>query len=398
MEKHGKILVVTTPMLLKSYLTTRSKTESLCKPLEIEDYVPQAVEFASPPKWHLAHVSWFFEEMILKKFAKGYLDFHPQFNFLFNSYYQTVGERAIRNQRGIFSRPTVEQVYQYRAYIDEHMQKLLSEPISDEIETLVILGINHEQQHQELLLTDLKYVFSLNPLLPAYKQNFNFVKDVNNKQGWISISEGEYTIGHNTELNAKSFCFDNELDQHKVLLQEYQIANSLVTNGDFIEFIEDGAYENFKFWLDEGWTWLKTNNISQPLYWLKIESDWYYYTLAGLELVERTAILAHVSFYEANAFANWKNMRLPTEFEWEAACDQFDWGKRWEWTSSAYQAYPGFKTREGAVGEYNGKFMINQMVLRGASVATAKEHSRKTYRNFFHPQTQWQYSGIRLAK
>lgn len=381
-------------MLLDKYLTTRAHTESLCKPLETEDYIPQAVEFASPPKWHLAHVSWFFEEMILKKFMPDYQEFHPQFSFLFNSYYRTVGERAIRNQRGFFSRPTVKEVYEYRAYVDEHMQKLLLEPISDKTESLVILGINHEQQHQELLLTDLKYVLGLNPLHPVYDKSANLVKDENTNQGWVKLTEGEYGIGH----DANGFCFDNELGPHKALLTEFEIANSLVTNGEFIEFIEDGGYKTFNLWLDEGWTWVNTNKISHPLYWHKRDGSWYYYTLAGLKPVDTEAMLSHISFYEANAFANWKKMRLPTEFEWEAACHNFDWGKRWEWTSSPYQAYPNFKISEGAVGEYNGKFMVNQMVLRGASVATPKGHSRHTYRNFFHPQMQWQYSGIRLAK
>ena len=406
-------------MLLEKYLTTRKHTEALCQPLEIEDYVPQAVEFASPPKWHLAHVTWFFEQMILKKFLQDYREFHPQFNFLFNSYYRTVGERAIRSQRGIFSRPTVGQVYQYRAYVDKHMQTLLSKQIilsvqtdqklssastSDQLESLlalVTLGINHEQQHQELLITDLKYVFGLNPLFPEYSTDFNKVADSNisnSSDAWISIPQGKYLIGHDSNKNPDSFCFDNELKQHSVLLQEYQIANSLVTNGDYLEFIEDGGYENFNHWLDEGWTWLNTNNITHPLYWQKSNNEWYYYTLAGLKPVDPNAMLAHISYYEANAFASWKKLRLPTEFEWEAACQQFSWGKRWEWTSSAYQAYPDFKVSKGAVGEYNGKFMINTMVLRGASVVTPEDHKRVTYRNFFHPQMQWQYSGIRLAK
>lgn len=381
-------------MLLEKYLTTRAQTEEFCKPLKTEDYIPQAVEFASPPKWHLAHVSWFFEEMILKKFMLDYQRFHPQFGYLFNSYYRSVGDRAIRHQRGIYSRPTVEEVYQYRAYVDDNMKQLFAEPICNDIKSLVYLGINHEQQHQELLLTDLKYVFGLNPLLPVYDAAFNLVNTVNDDQGWLSIPEGEYSIGHCGD----GFCFDNELGQHTVLLPSFQIAQSLVTNGDYIEFIEAGGYECFQYWLDEGWTWLKTNDICHPLYWQKIDGNWYSYTLAGLKAIDSTAELAHISYYEADAFANWKNMRLPTEFEWEAASHQFKWGSRWEWTSSPYQAYPGFKVSRDAVGEYNGKFMINQVVLRGASTATAIGHSRHTYRNFFHPHMQWQYSGIRLAK
>jgi len=381
-------------MLLEKYLTTRKYTEDICKPLEIEDYVPQAVDFASPPKWHLAHVSWFFEQLILKKYLDGYTEFHPQFSFLFNSYYRTVGEKAIRAQRGFFSRPTVKEVYQYRSHVDKHMQKLLANQISDELKYLVTLGINHEQQHQELLITDLKYVLGLNPLFPVYDAQSNLVAGKNTSEGWINVAEGLYEIGHKSD----SFCFDNELGLHKVFLNDYQIANSLVTNKDYIEFIEAGGYKNFNYWLDEGWTWRDSHNIKSPLHWHKVKGEWHYFTLAGLKPVEPEDILAHVCYYEANAFANWKGLRLPTEFEWEAACQQFDWGKRWEWTSSAYQAYPGFSTSEGAVGEYNGKFMVNQMVLRGASVVTAKDHGRHTYRNFFHPQMQWQYSGIRLAK
>ncbi len=380
--------------LLNQYLAVRQQTESLCKPLNIEDYIPQAVEFASPPKWHLAHLSWFFEEMILQKHLSGYCAFNKDFNFLFNSYYETVGARANRFERGVMTRPTVDEVYQYRAYVDTHMTALLSTPQSDEINSLVVLGINHEQQHQELLLTDLKYVFSLNPTFPVYEKNANLLLDKNVSSGWLSVDEGVYQIGHLGE----EFYFDNELAAHKVYLHDYNIAKALVTNGEFITFIEEGGYEQFQHWLDEGWRWVTENKISKPMYWHKKQADWYHYTLAGLKPVDTNAILAHVSYYEANAFAHWKGCRLPTEFEWEAAANQLDWGKRWEWTASAYQPYPGFSVNDGAVGEYNGKFMANQMVLRGASVATAADHSRATYRNFFHPHHQWQYSGIRLAQ
>jgi len=380
-------------MMLKKYLATRKQTEQLCEPLNVEDYIPQAVEFASPPKWHLAHVTWFFEEMILKKFLHDYPVFSEDFGFLFNSYYQSLGKRAIRAERGVMTRPTVALVYQYRQHVDTYMTALLSSAVTDEVMDLVLLGINHEQQHQELLLTDLKYVFALNPVFPVYEKNTNLLADANVGEGWLTIDEGIYEIGHGGD----GFCFDNELSQHKVYLGDYQISKALVTNGEFIEFIEDGAYQEFRHWLDEGWAWVCENQLSWPLYWQKSGGDWFYYTLAGLKPIDRNAILAHVSYYEANAFAAWKNHRLPTEFEWEVASGFIDWGKRWEWTSSAYQAYPHYSISKGAVGEYNGKFMVNQMVLRGASVATAKGHSRKTYRNFFHPFHQWQYSGIRLA-
>jgi len=381
-------------MLLEQYLTTRAYTQTLCQPLQIEDYIPQAVEYTSPPKWSLAHVTWFFETFILQQYAEGYQAFDADFNFLFNSYYQTVGERCIRFRRGLITRPTVAQIYAYRKHVDEHMQKILTQPLCDDIRDLIMLGINHEQQHQELLLTDLKYTFSLNSTHPVYAPDFNLLSDRNTVQGWVSIGEGIYDIGHNSD----AFCYDNELGQHKVFVHDFQICKALVTNADYIDFMNDEGYANFNYWLDDGWHWMKENNVQSPLYWEKTDGEWFHYTLAGLKPVVPDAMLAHVSYYEAHAFARWKNMRLPTEFEWEVASGQLDWGKRWEWTSSAYQPYPGFNIHAGAIGEYNGKFMVNQMVLRGASVATSKGHSRHTYRNFFHPHLQWQFSGIRLVK
>lgn len=386
--------IIETCISLEKYLATRSLSETLCAPLEIEDYIPQAVEFTSPPKWHLAHTTWFFEALILKKHLANYAEFHKDFNFLFNSYYQTVGERAVRSRRGIMSRPTVKSVYDYRSYVNKHMIQLLNNSTSKELSELVELGINHEQQHQELLISDLKYTFSLNPVFPVYHQEKCYVLDKNTQQGWLQIEEGIYEIGHNNH----DFCYDNELGKHQVFLHDFQISKSLVTNGEFIEFMEDGGYQNFKHWLDEGWSWVQSNGIKAPLYWHKIDGAWHYYTLAGLQLVDPDAILSHVSFYEASAFASWKGFRLPTEFEWEVASSKLDWGKRWEWTNSAYLPYPKFTIAPGAVGEYNGKFMVNQMVLRGGSVATTKGHSRATYRNFFHPKYQWQFTGIRLAK
>ena len=380
--------------MLKQYSTTRKHTERLCQPLFVEDYVPQAVEFASPPKWHLAHVTWFFEEMILRRHLPGYEIFNEAFGFLFNSYYQSIGERSLRSMRGLMTRPTVEDVYRYRQHVDNSMEKLLSSPVSDDVRDLVILGINHEQQHQELLLTDLKYLFALNPTYPVYQKDPDLVGDINDDKGWLSIDAGLYPIGH----DGSGFCFDNEMARHEVRLDSYEIARSLVTNGEYIEFIEQGGYRDFRYWLDEGWTWVCDNQVGSPLYWQKRDGEWFHYTLAGLKPVERSALLTHVSYYEASAYAAWKQCRLPTEFEWETAAGKLDWGKRWEWTSSAYQPYPRFAITEGAVGEYNGKFMVNQLVLRGSSAVTPKGHGRKTYRNFFHPHMQWQYSGIRLAK
>lgn len=380
--------------LAEQFRKTRLRTEELCAPLIIEDYIPQPAVYVSPPRWHIAHVTWFFEEMILKKFLAGYKEFHPRYNYLFNSYYNNIGDRTRRDHRGFMTRPGIDEIFAYRAYIDEHVHKLLSGNADDDITSLVILGINHEQQHQELLITDLKYTLSLNPLHPVYKEDFNLVKDHNTDSGFIHIDAGLYEIGYAGE----GFCYDNELARHKVYLQSFDISKALVTNAEYMEFIDNGGYTNFNYWLDDGWTWLKENNISAPLYWQLIDDEWYYYTLAGLVKIDPEAILAHISYYEANAYAAWKGLRLPTEFEWEAASPHFPWGLRWEWTNSAYLPYPGFNIAPGAIGEYNSKFMANQMVLRGASVATSPGHSRPTYRNFFHPLYQWQYTGIRLVK
>jgi len=380
--------------LKDKFITTRKRTEEICGSLLVEDYVPQAADFSSPPKWHLAHITWFFEEMILKKNLEGYEEFSSEFGFLFNSYYQGIGERIVKANRGLITRPTVKDVYGYRAYVDKHMVLLLEKEANDDLQQIIILGINHEQQHQELLITDIKYLLGQNPVFPVYREEASLIKSVNQKTGWLDIPEGVYEIGHKGE----GFSFDNELGRHKVFLHDFEICQALVTNGDFMEFIESGGYQKFQFWLDEGWSWVEKNEINSPEYWRKINGKWHVYTLGGLVEVDPSAILAHVSFYEANAYATWKGMRLPTEFEWEVAADSLDWGERWEWTSSSYSPYPNFKIAAGALGEYNGKFMVNQMVLRGGSVATSEGHSRKTYRNFFHPHFQWQYSGIRLCR
>jgi ergothioneine biosynthesis protein EgtB len=382
------------------YTRVRAYTEGLCEPLEIEDYIPQPIVDVSPPKWHIAHTAWFFEEMILKKFLPGYQVFDENFGFLFNSYYNSIGDRTARDHRGDLSRPTVKQVFEYRKYVDEKMLDLLSGGSTPpdqggKLSDLVILGLNHEQQHQELLLTDLKYTFAQNPLFPVYKENFAPIEafeTVGNK--FIEIEGGTYEIGYDGD----GFCFDNELARHKVFLGDYLIERKLVTNGEYIEFIEDHGYSNPLLWHSDGWAWVTDRGAKCPLYWQDREDGLYQYTYAGLRKVHANAPVCHISYYEAAAFAEWKGCRLPTEFEWEAASDRFPWGLRWEWTNSAYLPYPGFEKGEGAVGEYNGKFMINQMVLRGASVVTPTGHSRKTYRNFFQPHLRWQFTGIRLAK
>lgn len=381
--------------LSESYRGIRRYTEELCKPLEIEDYIPQPTVDVSPPKWNIAHTTWFFEEMVLKRHVPGYEVFDTDFGFLFNSYYNSIGKRTLRDQRGSLSRPTVKQVFAFRKHVDEKMLEFLSGDISPEARELVVLGLNHEQQHQELFLTDLKFTFSCNPLFPVYKKDFALCETVESGDGgMIEIKGGMHEIG----FNGDGFCFDNELDRHQIYLDDFSIAGKLVTNAEFLEFVGSGAYADFRLWHSEGWDWVNQNSVEHPLYWVKKDGRWFQFTLSGLRELVLEAPVCHVSFYEASAFAEWKGMRLPTEFEWEAASGRIDWGLRWEWTQSAYLPYPGFKKAPGAVGEYNGKFMINQMVLRGASVATPPGHSRNTYRNFFHPHLRWQFTGIRLAK
>ncbi len=380
--------------LSEKYQSVRNHSASICKHLKTEDYIPQPVVFVSPPKWHLAHSTWFFEQFILKKHFKGYTVFNADFGFLFNSYYNNIGDRTFRADRGNITRPTVEEVYAYRNYVDEKMMLLIaSEPSLDVID-LITLGLNHEQQHQELLITDIKYILGNNPTFPVYNPDCRWESEQNEKYGFVHIEEGVYEIGY----PGGSFCFDNEIGRHKTYIHDFEISQSLVTNGEFMDFMDDNGYENFNLWLDEGWSWVNANHIEAPMYWHRIDEAWHYYTLSGFQKVDPDAILTHISYFEAAAYASWKGMRLPTEFEWEAAADLFGWGKRWEWTNSAYLAYPGFQKAEGAIGEYNGKFMINQMILRGASAATSPDHSRKTYRNFFHPEERWQFTGIRLAR
>lgn len=381
--------------ILDPYKEVRAYTEYLCMPLKTEDYVVQVAEFASPAKWQLAHSSWFFETFVLLPHLPEYKLFNNDFPYLFNSYYNNAGDRVVRAKRGNLTRPTLEEVYAYRRYVDTAMEQLLLQNPNAKVLQLITLGLHHEQQHQELLLSDIKYMFGQNPLFPVYDADIDLMdQETNLESGSIKIAEGVYTIGHQGD----GFCFDNELGVHKVYLHDFEIQKGLVTNGEYIEFIEAGGYKDFNLWLDEGWSWLQQNQVSTPLYWHRIDGQWMHYTLKGLQKIEENDLLKHISFYEAMAFAEWKGMRLPTEFEWEIASDKLHWGLRWEWTNSAYLPYPGFIKAEGAIGEYNGKFMINQMVLRGASMATSPKHSRPTYRNFFHPNAQWQFTGIRLAK
>ncbi len=380
--------------LLEFFLETRKHSEIICEPLETEDYVVQPIVDVSPPKWHLGHTTWFFEEFILKPHVDNYQIFDADFSFVFNSYYETIGKRVVRSDRGNMSRPSVKKVFEYRNYVTQATKKLFESERTKNLNDLLEIGIHHEKQHQELLLTDIKYILGNNPLLPAYSNEFVEHPVENHPQDWISVEEGIYEIGH----NSNNFCYDNELGRHKVYLNSYQISNKLVTNEEFIQFIEAKGYQKFNLWHAEGWDWVNQNKITAPLYWYKIEGEWYHYTYAGLKKIASNTPITHISYFEAFAFAQWKGLRLPTEFEWEAAQNYFPWGKRWEWTESAYLPYPNYKKANGALGEYNGKFMVSQKVLRGNSVATPDKHSRPTYRNFFHPNLRWQFTGLRLAK
>lgn len=380
--------------LSKKYKEVRKYTEDICKPLHTEDYVVQPIVDVSPPKWHIGHVTWFFETFILKPNAKDYKEFDANYNYVFNSYYENAGARVIRTDRGNLSRPTVEEIYNYRKHVDEGMEQFLQNPVSKDVEDLLVIGFNHEQQHQELLMTDIKYILGNNPLFPAYKKQIDSKPTNKADSDFVKIQEGIYEIG----FDGEGFCFDNELKKHRVFLDDFSISKNLVTNNEYLEFMNAGGYKDFNFWHSDGWAWVKETQAESPMYWHFIDGKWNNYTLEGLKPVDMNEAVCHINFYEASAYASWKGMRLPTEFEWETAASQFDWGRRWEWTESAYLPYPGFSKAPGAIGEYNGKFMVNQQVLRGASDVTSPGHSRITYRNFFQPNLRWQYTGIRLAQ
>ncbi|KAF0193133.1 MAG: hypothetical protein FD165_236 [Gammaproteobacteria bacterium] len=401
------------------YEEIRRLTEYLCKPLAVEDYVIQGMPDVSPPKWHLAHTTWFFETFVLALTA-GYRAFDPLFSGLFNSYYEGAGAVYPRARRGLLSRPTVDEVFHYRAYVDHHVTALLDNLMErenrDSIALLLVLGLNHEQQHQELLLTDIKYNFSINPLAPAYRDLVATDGSFSPPLEFIEYGGGLHQIGHAGD----GFAYDNEGPRHRICVEPYRLANRPVTNAEFVRFIESGGYHESRHWLSDGWQLVKELGWEHPLYWRRIDTGWEVSTLGGVRPLDLHEPVCHVSFFEADAFARWAEKRLPTEAEWElAACCESKggnflgsghfhpvggelsamfFGNIWQWTQSPYTAYPGFRALNGTLGEYNGKFMSNQMVLRGGSCVTPADHIRASYRNFFYPGQRWQFSGFRLAE
>jgi ergothioneine biosynthesis protein EgtB len=382
----------------EAYCAVRDETERRSALLSAEDQVVQSMPDASPTKWHRAHVTWFFEQFLLHPFVKDYRPFDERFAYLYNSYYVSAGPRAARQQRGLVTRPSADEVAAYRAYVDDAVVGLIETvPEFAQLIPIIEIGLNHEQQHQELLLTDILHAFSLNETYPAYDADWQW-RHTGESIGAGAKLGGIHTIGHDGD----GFCFDNEQPAHQILLQPVQLSSALVTNGDWLDFMADGGYTTPTLWLSDGFAAAQAQGWNAPGYWRNIEGVWHSMTLGGLRRVEPERPVCHVSYYETDAFARWSGKDLPTEGEWEVAAkggglrDAF--GVVWQWTRSAYSAYPGYKAAPGALGEYNGKFMINQLVLRGSSLATPAGHSRPTYRNFFYPSTRWQFSGLRLAE
>ena len=413
--------------LLARFHEVRNFTARLAGDLAPEDCVVQSMPEVSPTKWHLAHTTWFFETFILKKWTPGYHDAVPEYAYLFNSYYNAAGAMHRRDLRGLISRPTVEEAKKYRISVDSDIEELVShadEELFREIEPILTLGIHHEQQHQELLITDIKHVFAQNPLYPVFrKQKIDIQKIDIAPQKFIEFDEAAVEIGH----DGNGFAYDNEGPHHRALVLPFSLADRLVTNREYLEFMSDNGYSRPEFWLSLGWTTVNEQNWHAPLYWIERDGEWWNFTLSGLRKIDPNEPVTHLSYFEADAYANWAGGRLPTEFEWERAAGKIDiagnfveterfhpapargragsnrdfqqmFGDVWEWTRSSYSPYPGYRAGPGALGEYNGKFMCNQYVLRGGSCATSQTHIRKTYRNFFQPDKRWQFTGIRLAR
>jgi ergothioneine biosynthesis protein EgtB len=405
--------------LMEAFQRVRNETERLCAPLTVDDYQIQSIVQTSPPKWHIAHVTWFFEAFVLTEFVAGYECFDPHYDYLFNSYYYTHGKMQPRSERGLLSRPTVEQLYRYRHAVDRAMLKLMSDITSSQWDALafrVVLGLNHEQQHQELLLMDIKHNFSVNPLKPAYREDLPQSTQAGREIGWIERPGGLHKIGSNDT----SFHYDNETPRHQVLLRDHRLADRFVTNGEYLEFMQDGGYRDPALWLADGWALIQSQAWQAPLYWQQESDAWRQFTLGGLSELQLDEPVCHLSYYEADAYARWAGKRLPMEEELESmlaeqpveghfadrgrlhpepagASGQW-YGDLWAWTASPYTAYPGFKPLAGSMGEYNGKFMANQLVLKGGSCVTPLGHTRASYRNFFYPDERWAFTGLRLAE
>lgn len=418
--------------LAQEFEHVRRQSELFCEPLQLEDYALQAAPETSPPKWHLAHTTWFFETFVLKPFKNDFKPWHVQFEQLFNSYYNGVGEQFPRAQRGLLSRPLVDEILSYRQAVNHQILRLLDEgdhPQRDTVLARIELGIHHEYQHQELFFTDLKYSFSCNPLSPAYVPlSAERKASPTIPLSWREYEGGPVQSGHAGE----DFCFDNETPRHRHFVEPFALGNRLITNREYLAFMQDGGYQRPEFWLADGWTRVEQEGWKTPLYWQEIEADYHEYTLYGLLPLALEQPVCHLSAYEADAFARWAGARLPTEFEWESAAQALPvdgqfmeagayhpqtasaplpsvlseasqtlhqiFGTLWEWTSSGYSPYPGFQPASGAIGEYNGKFMCNQLVLRGGSCVSAQRQLRASYRNFFYPPDRWQFTGLRLAK
>jgi ergothioneine biosynthesis protein EgtB len=426
MSHNTPMTTVDTDTLSKRFRTARRFTEELAEPLSEEDCTIQSMPDVSPTRWHLAHTTWFFETFLLSQ-TPGYPAFDTSYAYLFNSYYNTVGKQFPRSQRGLITRPGLADVLKYRRHVDAQMMDLLAshDGQDERLTEITVIGIQHEQQHQELILTDIKHVLSRSPLRPTYRRGTFAGGDDAVSPKWNSYDGGIYWIGHEGD----DFCFDNELPRHRAFLESFDIASQLVTCGDYLQFIEDGGYDRSELWLSLGWDTVRQHEWESPLYWYKDNGQWFEFTLAGPVSIDPDRPVCHVSYFEADAFARWAGARLPTEAEWEVASSDVPiegnfvdqlwaldrvihpgqedpdldpvasmFGNVWQWTASPYTPYPGYQAPSGALGEYNGKFMCNQYVLRGGSCATSSSHIRSTYRNFFPPEARWQFTGIRLCR